>query len=264
MRPDLNLMKKKIIFLVGPTAVGKTGLSIQLARGINAEIISCDSMQIYKGIDIMTQKPTLTQRKKVPHHLVDFLSLDKNFNVGDYRKKAMRLIRDIEKRGKVPLFVGGTALYMKAVVDGLFSSPKADFKLRVKILSEAKDKKESYLYECLKKVDPKTAKGLHQNDIRRIVRALEVFEKTGLQISDLKKETKGLWDEYSIDILCINRPRLELYDRINSRVDSMFKRGIVTECKKLIGKRISRSASQALGLKEVNGFLEVIKSDKSL
>ncbi|MFH1645306.1 MAG: tRNA (adenosine(37)-N6)-dimethylallyltransferase MiaA, partial [Candidatus Omnitrophota bacterium] len=246
---------KKIAFLVGPTAVGKTEVSIHLAKLLNAEILCCDSMQVYRGMDIGTQKPTTKEQKKVPHHMVDVISPSKNFSVADYRQKSLEIINDILKRGKMPLFVGGTGLYMKSMVDGLFPSPPADRKLRANLLKE-EDFKQGALYRRLLSVDIETASKLHPNDKRRIVRALEVYLKTGVAISELKKKTSGLAKKYDIRIFCLNCNRQYLYKRIEDRVDKMFRQGLVCECEKLKTKELSLTASQALGYKEVFMYLK--------
>ena len=246
---------RNIIFLVGPTAIGKSEVSLHLAKLLNAEIISCDSMQVYKGMDIGTQKISLSDRKKIPHHLIDVISPARNFSVADFRKKALSSIEKIHKKNKSVLFVGGTALYMKALVDGLFPSPEADRALRKKLLLEEKESYKGFLHKKLKKVDSKTAKLLHPNDTRRIIRALEIYINTNIPMSELKKETKGLKDNYNIKIFCLNQDRDTLYENINKRVDSMFKRGLLAECKRLKIKRLSRSAGQALGYKEIFTYL---------
>ena len=247
---------KTIIFLVGPTAVGKTAVSICAAKILNAEIISCDSMQIYKGMDIGTQKPSSAQLGKVPHHMIDIISLSRSFSVADFRKRALKCIKDIERRGKSIIFAGGTALYMKALVDGLFLSPAADYVLRKKLLSEEHENGNGYLYKKLCNVDAETAKLLHPNDTRRIIRALEVYINTKTPISELKKTTKGLKERYSIRIFCLNRDRENLYRIIDRRVDLMFRKGLLAECGRLKDKRLSTTARQALGYKEVFDYLD--------
>ncbi|NQT95808.1 MAG: tRNA (adenosine(37)-N6)-dimethylallyltransferase MiaA [Candidatus Omnitrophica bacterium] len=258
---------KDIIFLVGPTAVGKTETSIHLAKKINAEIISCDSMQVYKGMDIGTQKPTPAQLKKVPHHIVDIINPARNFSVALYRKKAIDEIKKIHRKKKVPLFVGGTALYMKAMVDGLFPAPSADRALRKRLLRQEECKGKGFLYKRLLKVDKQTAKLLHPNDTRRIIRALEVYIQTKKPMHELKKRTKGLKDLYNIKIFCLSCAREKLYEKINRRVDMMFKKGLVAECRRLKQRRLSMTAKQALGYKEVFDFLDkktVLKDAKEL
>jgi tRNA dimethylallyltransferase len=247
---------KDIIFLVGPTGVGKTAVSIHLAKVIGAEIISCDSMQVYKGMDIGTQKPTPYQRKAIPHHIIDIISPSRKFSVADFRKNAIACIKDIHRRKKIPLFVVGTALYMKALIDGLFPSPPADRPLRKKLAKEEMANGKGHLYKRLCRIDPQTAKRLHPNDTRRIIRALEVYIKTKMPMSELKKKTKGLSDSYNIRLFCLNRSREGLYKRINNRVDKMFSAGLLKECRRLKRRQLSMTARQALGYKETFDYLD--------
>ena len=247
---------RRIVFVVGPTAVGKTEVALHLARLIDAEIISCDSMQVYKHMDIGTQKPSLQQRKKIRHHMIDIISPSRNFSAAEFRKKALGYIENIYKKGKTPLFVGGGALYMKALIDGLFAGPSADRALRQKLLKEERLNGKGYLYNRLVKADPETAENLHPNDTRRIIRALEVYIKTDRPISELKRQTKGLRGKYDIRIFALNRRRLQLYDRIEKRVDKMFTQGFLKECRFLKDKRLSLTASKALGYKEVFDYLD--------
>ena len=246
---------KEIIFLVGPTAVGKTAVSIYMAKRLNAEIISCDSMQVYKGMDIGTGKPKLFKQRQVPHYMIDAISPSRNFSVADFRKRAIGHIKMIEKKGKRILFVGGTGLYMKALVDGLFPSPPPDHALRNKLLKEEKTIGSGYLHRQLLKVDKASAKLLHPNDTRRIIRALEVYTNTGVPMSVLKKKTKGLKSEYKISLFCLNRDRKDIYSLIDTRVDYMFKQGLVAECKRLEKTRLSTTARKALGYREVFDYL---------
>lgn len=242
---------KKIIFLVGPTAVGKTAVSIYLAKMLNADIISCDSMQVYKGMDIGTGKPAPPRQREVAHYMIDLLSPVRNFSVADFRKRALDCIKVIEKKGKRVFFVGGTALYMRALIDGLFPSPPADRALRNRFLREEKAIGRGYLYKQLYRIDRSSAKLLHPNDTRRIIRALEVYTDTGIPMSELKKRTKGLKSEYNIRVFCLNRNRQELYSLIEARVDHMFKRGLLAECRRLKAKKLSMTARQALGYREI-------------
>lgn len=259
--------KKMIIFLVGPTAVGKTAVSIYLAKILNAEIISCDSMQVYKGMDIGTGKPSPFKQSRAKHHMIDILSPARNFSVADFRKRAVDCIKAVERKNKKILFVGGTALYMKALIDGLFPSPPADRLLRNRLLKQEKVNGRGYLYKQLSRVDKNSAKLLHPNDTRRIIRALEVYTNTGVPMSRLKKSTKGLKSEYNIIIFCLNRNRQELYNLVEARVDHMFKTGLLTECRRLKAKRLSMTARQALGYREVFDYLDGrigLKSAKEL
>ena len=243
-----------VYFLVGPTASGKTELSFALAKNLNAEIVSCDSMCVYKGMDILTSKPSELNRKKVRHHLVDIISPTKEFSVAEYRLMALDVIEDILKRGKVPLFVGGSGLYVKAVVDGLFSSNKKDagFRKRQEQFSEKYGK--IYLYNKLKKIDPVTAKKIHPNNLRRVIRALEIYHTERKRPSELKQKTEPL--KYRVKIFGLEVDREKLYGNIDRRVDRMFKQGLVREVKNLSKKKLSLTAKAALGYKEVLGYLK--------
>jgi tRNA dimethylallyltransferase len=247
-------LKNKIIFLVGPTAVGKTETAAHLARKLNAEVISCDSMQIYKNMDIITSKPPSQLTKKVPYHLIDMLNPAKEYNVSRYRKDAMKKISEIAKRGKIALFVGGAGLYMSILIDGLFKAKAKDSGMRKRLYSLNLKKGSDYLHEKLKKIDPEAAAKIHPNDTKRIVRALEVFEITGKPISKLQKQRKGLGSEYNVVILGLNMDKDALYKRIDSRVEEMFQRGLVSEVKGLLKKRLSRTARFAIGIKELRGY----------
>jgi len=249
-------LKPRIIFLVGPTAIGKSALAIGLARKINAEIISCDSMQIYKGLDILSSKPDKKMCGEVKHHLLDVASPEKEFNVALYRRLALQAIKNIHRRKKIPLFVGGSGLYMSVVIDGIFKEAGADLKIRRRLYEEAENKGINFLYERLRGIDAQAARKIHPNDLKRIVRALEVYQKTGKTISELKKTRKGLSDKYDILIFGLNKDREKLYQDINSRVEEMFEQGLVTEVKKLMPLKLSLTCRQAIGINEIKGYLE--------
>lgn len=248
-------MKPRVVFLVGPTAIGKTDIAVILAKKMDAQIISCDSMQVYKGMDIITSKPFLTLRKVIPHHLIDVVSPVKEYNVFRYRQNAIKKIKEIINRGKIPLFVGGTGLYMSILIDGIF---KAKFKkpsIRNRLCKEVECLGSTYLYKRLKRIDPEAAVKIHPNDTKRIIRALEVFETCGQPISQLQKQRKGLIDKYEIKIFALNMERDKLYKRVGERVDKMFTRGLIDEAKRLLKLRLSKTASCAIGIKEVKGYL---------
>jgi len=247
--------KKKIIFLVGPTAIGKTEVALILAKRMNAEIISCDSMQVYKGMDIGTQKPSLNSRELIRHHMIDIVTPDKEFSVADFRKRALKAIREIHKINKIPLFVGGTGLYMKVLIGGLFPSPPKDEGLRKRLYEEQKRHGGNYLHERLKKVDSQTAKIIHPNDTKKIVRALEVYYTTKKTMSELKASTKPLTDRFDVRIFALARERNELYRRINERVEKMFKEGFLEEAEKLFKRQLSLTARQAIGYREIFDYL---------
>jgi tRNA dimethylallyltransferase len=248
---------REVLFLVGPTASGKTAVALELAPIIPVEIISLDSMNVYRGMDVGTAKPTLAQRERVPHHLVDLVDPNESFSVGRYATEAQRIMSEITRRGKYPLFVGGTPLYLKVMTSGLFSGPSADWELRGTLHQRAENEGTPALHEELRRVDPVSAETIHPNDLKRIVRALEVFHKTGRPISELRTEwSNPRTDRHSL-IAGIARDRHELYRRIEKRVDEMFAAGLVEEVQELLAKfgTLGREASQALGYKEVLAYL---------
>ena len=249
-------MKEKIFFIVGPTASGKTAVAVILAKKLGAEIISCDSMQVYEGMDIITSKPPTALRKKVPHYLIGAVSFVKDYDVTRFRRAALNITKDILKRGKIPLFVGGTGLYMSVLLDGIFITKASDPRLRERLYKLARNKGSLYLYNRLLRVDPAAAIKIHPNDARRIIRALEVFTATGKPISELQKNRKGLCADYDVKILCLGLEREQLYRRIDERVERMFKEGLLDEVKKLLLKKLSRTASAAIGIKELKGYFD--------
>jgi len=250
------MKKPNIIFLVGPTAAGKTQAAIYLARKANAEIVSCDSMQIYKGMDIISSKPAIYLRRKIAHHLIDIIPPTKEYNVSRFYKEAKSKVRDILARGKTPLFIGGTGLYMSILIEGIFKQVKVDKNIRLSLWKKAEKYGSDYLHERLKKIDPQAADKIHPNDTKRIVRALEVFEATGKPISLLQQERSGLAKEYNLKIFALDINRQKLYDRINQRVDKMFKQGLVGEIRRLLKLKLSKTASYAIGLRELKDYTQ--------
>jgi tRNA dimethylallyltransferase len=249
-------MKPRIVFLVGPTASGKTARAVSLAKKLNAEIISCDSMQVYRGMGIISSQPSARERAKVRHHLVGVIEPSKDFNVSQYRRMAMRAAREILGRKKTPLFVGGTGLYMSVVVDGIFRAKTEDPALRLKLRKEAARAGSGALHARLAKIDPPSAAKIHPNDAKRVIRALEVYAATGKPMSEMQRARKGLWETYDIELYCIELPREELYRRIERRVDRMFAEGLVGEVRKLLKRKLGRSARYAIGIEEVKGYLD--------
>jgi len=254
--PSIADKKDTLVFIVGPTAVGKTEVAMKLARRLDAEIISCDSMQVYKKMNIITQKPSGIEKRKVRHHLIGVVSPEKEYNVADYQKQAVLKIKDILRRGKVPLFVGGTGFYVSVLLDGIFQEDVKKRKIRARLYREAAEYGRKKLYRRLVKVDPQAAGKIHPHDLRRLVRALEVYENTGVPISELQQRRKGLSNDYRVKIFCLNRNRQELYRRIEQRVEEMFKTGLLKEVKNLLALRLSKTAAQAIGIKEIKGYLD--------
>ncbi len=254
-------MKKKkhkppILFILGPTGAGKSEFAVKLAKKIGGEIISCDSMQVYKRMPIMSQQPSFGLRKAIPHHLIGTLGPSQEWSAADFIREARKATEGILKRNHVPMVVGGTGLYARALIKGLFPAPPKDESLRKKLYAEAKRKGKKRLYERLLKIDPVYASKIHQNDLRRVVRALEVYEVTGTPISEQHRKTEGIEKKYETFVFILNRPRKDLYKRINERVEEMFSDGLVAEVKRLKKLKMSRTATAALGYKEIDGYLK--------
>ncbi|MEI8176120.1 MAG: tRNA (adenosine(37)-N6)-dimethylallyltransferase MiaA [Candidatus Omnitrophota bacterium] len=249
-------MRKHIIFLVGPTAVGKTETALLLADAIDAEIISCDSMQIYTGMDIGTQKPSREQRAAVRHHLIDILAPDQEFSAADFRERSLAIIARLQRASKIPLFVGGTGLYVSALVDGLFPSPPKDEALRNALYREQEIAGGDHLWRKLAAVDPETARLIHANDSKKLVRALEIYETTLTKKSELLSKTQRLPAAFPVKIFALTRPRQELYRRIDERVIGMFDEGFIEEVRRLPREKLGTTASQAIGYREVFAYLD--------
>lgn len=249
--------KPQILFLIGPTAIGKSRLAVQLAAKINAEIISLDSMQIYRGLDILSSRPSRQMRKKIRHHLLDIVNPDQEFDAAEYRKLALKKIKEIQARGKIPLFAGGTGLYLNIIIDGIFKNVKKDEALREKLYAQAAKKGNAFLHNKLKKIDPVAASKIHPNDTKRIIRAIEVYQLTGKPISRLWKTRKGLdTKKYEINVFGLNKEREGLYRDINQRVEDMFSQGLVNEVQAVLAKNPSLTCRQAIGIKEIQGYFE--------
>lgn len=262
--PRTTNHESRIIFLAGPTAIGKSRLAVRLAAKINAEIISLDSMQIYRGLGILSSQPSRQMQKKIRHHLLSILNPDQEFDAASYRKLALKKIKEIHKTGRIPLFVGGTGLYLNIVIDGIFKDVKKDPALREKFFAQAAKKGSSFLHNKLRKIDPVAAAKIHPNDAKRIIRALEVHKLTGKPISQLWKSRKGLdREKYDIRIFGLNKDRAGLYRDINRRVEDMFRQGLVNEVTNVLtknpsltGRQACLQARQAIGIKEIQGYLE--------
>lgn len=240
-------------FLTGPTASGKTTVAMALATLLDAEIISLDSMAVYRGMDIGTAKPRQELRAQIPHHLLDIVDPDQRFSVSDYVRAATQVIADIRGRGKEVLFVGGTPLYLKSLLRGLFDGPPADWEFRRQIEEELAEVGLEALHKRLKQVDPLTANRLHTNDKRRLIRALEVYTLTGQPISHLQLQFDEGHDAENCKVFVLNWPRELLHQRIEVRVDQMIELGLVDEVRSLLKRfgEFSHTANQAVGYREV-------------
>lgn len=248
--------------ITGPTASGKTALSLAIAKRLDAEIISLDSMQIYKGMDIGTAKATDAERAEVRHHMLDFLSPDATYSAEDYRADAMRVLRDIESRGKLPLFVGGTGLYMDTVMRGSeLTSPPSSEELKEKLLSMANtDEEREALWQRLNEVDPESAAKAHKNNVRRVVRALEIYELTGKTKTYFDNLTRSATPDVRVGMITLDfHNRDNLYRRVDMRVDQMIEEGLVAEVTELYTSGVLKkgtTAAQAIGYKEIISYLD--------
>ncbi|MFN3533227.1 MAG: tRNA (adenosine(37)-N6)-dimethylallyltransferase MiaA [Candidatus Brocadia sp.] len=249
-------MPLPIWILTGPTASGKTDIGLKIAENTHAEIVSADSMLVYRGMDIGTEKPSLAVRNKIPHHLIDIVEPWEEYSVGQYVKDFEVVTQRLYQQGKQFIVVGGTALYLKAIMDGLFEGPPADWEYRNYLKSVALEKGPNCLHKMLADIDPETAGKLHFNDQKRIIRALEVFRTTGQRISSFQTQFGHKNPKYDCVVVAIEYDRDVLYKRIEARVDHMFMRGLVDEVRTLLRNPLglSKQASQALGYKEVIDF----------
>jgi len=254
---ESNKPKISIICVVGPTASGKTALSIALAKKYSAEIVSCDSMQIYKDMDIGTAKPSAEEMDGVPHHLIGFLDCDKSFSVAQYVKLAAEAIADIRNRGKNVVLVGGTGLYFSSLIDNIvFTEQDSDPKLRAELEELAKEQCGERLLEILRELDPEIAEKLHPNNLGRIIRAIEVCKTTGTTMTEQQRIAREQESDYDPLIIGLDfSDRQKLYDRINLRVDLMLENGLMSENRRLLDSNLSKTAFQAIGFKEFLPYL---------
>ncbi len=245
-------------FLAGPTASGKTALSILLAKELNAEIISLDSMAVYRGMDIGTAKPTVAERQGIPHHLIDVADPHEDFSVAEFSSMAEQAATEIAGRDRTVLFVGGTGLYLRTMLRGLFEGPQADWEFRQQLTSQALELGPEWLHSRLQEVDPASAGRLHSNDMRRIIRALEVFHVTGKRLSDEQQQKVRAADEQPRAVIWISPPREWLHSRIEQRVDQMMAAGLLDETRRMLEQTPppGRTAMQALGYRELIGHLK--------
>ncbi len=252
-------MKKiPLIVVAGPTASGKTGLAIDIARRFDGEVVSADSMQIYKYMDIGTAKPTAEERAMCPHHLIDFVEPDEDFSVADYTKLAHEKIADIYARGKLPVMCGGTGLYINSVVNDVeFGEMTADEELREKLAEIGKREGGEKLIEILREFDPVSAERLHPNNMRRVIRAIEFYKLTKIPISEHQEMTKRIESRYDPVMFCIDHDRQILYDRINLRVDLMIKDGLIDEVRRIMDMGYTKelNSMKGIGYKEIMDYL---------
>lgn len=248
---------RPLVLLVGPTAVGKSEIGLRLAHALGTDVLTADSRQVYRGMDIATDKPTPEQRQGVPHRLIDVVDPDESFNAGQYRRLALKEIERLYGDGRLPLIVGGTGLYVRALMHGLCDAPRADQAYRSSLLEEARTRGVRFLHGELMRVDPESAARLHPHDEVKIVRALEVYHLSGQRLSDVQRQHRFAEPEFSVLLIGLNRERAQLYRRIDERVESMFARGVVEETERLLAGGYGRElgAMKGLGYQQVAGYL---------
>lgn len=254
-----NVLKIPLICIVGPTASGKTSLAIEIAKHYDCEIVSADSMQIYKGMDIATAKPILSEQDGIKHHLIDFLDIDKTFSVAQYCDMAHGIIRDIYAKGKTPILVGGTGLYIDSLINNItFSDADSDVDLRKALYSEFESNGVESLLKMLYKIDPDTASKLDvEKNPKRIIRAIEVYKTTGITMSQYNANSRLNDSPYRVVKIGLTATdRQYLYDRINNRVDSMVQSGLIEEAKSFVNENMSSTSSMAIGYKELMPYLQ--------
>ena len=252
------MQKNKVIVICGPTASGKTALSIELAKKINGEIVSCDSMQIYKDMNIGTAKPTPEEMQGIKHYLIGYVSPEERYSVSDYKSEAKKAIKEIIEKGKMPIVVGGTGLYLDSLIYEIeYQDIKLDEAYRQKLEREVEEKGLEELYERAKQIDAKAMEKISQNDKKRILRVLEIYHATEKTKTEQEIESRKKEVEYDYKVYALNWDRQKLYDRINKRVDIMIEQGLIEEVKQILKKYDTfPTAMQGLGYKEVVEYLE--------
>ena len=254
----------KVLVICGATASGKTALSVACAKAFNGEIISADSMLVYKGLDIGTAKPGIEERQGVAHHLIDIVSPKESFSVSDYESVALPIVEDLLAQGKTPIICGGTGFYINSILyKSQFGNVGADEEIRAKYEALAQEHGNEYVHDILKQKDPESAKKLHPNDLKRVIRALEIFDITGKAKSAQQDVFTPRFDFVSVSI---EYPRDTLYNRINLRVDEMFKQGLMEEVQALLSSGITEDMQcmQGIGYKEVAEGLRIGASESEI
>lgn len=253
------MRKLPLVLIVGPTAVGKTEVGIRLAEKIDGEIISGDSMQVYKYMDIGTAKPAREEMRDIPHYMIDEIDPGEDFSVAVFQNKVENYIRLINEKGRMPILVGGTGLYVRSVIDYYdFTPPAGDLDRRQELTEMSEQFGNERLVELLKKIDPVSAERIHQNDTRRLIRAIEVFQTTGKPISDFQYTSVETEPKYNLAYYGLTMERENLYKRIEQRVDLMISRGLIDEVRELVemGYGLQNTSMQAIGYKEIISYLE--------
>lgn len=245
---------RQVIIILGPSGVGKSELALALARELKSEIISADARQIYRGMDIGTGKPPLELRTEIKHYLIDIVEPDEDFDAAKFKKLADATIEEIFKKGKIPIVVGGSGFYIRALTQGICLTPPKDRKLRENLEGLTQAKGKDYLYQRLMKIDPEAAERIHSHDLRRIIRALEVYEQTGLPLSQIQTQSQNSENRFKFIKIGLLRPRKELYKQAEERIKKMFQQGWIDEVKTLLDKGYQPElpALHALGYREIS------------
>ncbi len=251
-------MNNKVLIICGPTASGKTDIAVRVAKEIGGEVISADSMQLYKKMDIGTAKPTEEEKRGVPHYMIDTVEVTENYSAADYKDECYRLCRDILSRGKTPIIAGGTGQYISAVVENLtYGDIPHDDILRAELNKEALEKGGEYMKAALAEFDPDSANRLHENDLRRIVRAIEIYRLTGITQTEFNRRSKENPPPFEFAVAGLKyEDRAILYGRIDKRVDIMMENGLLEEAKEIYSLSPSKTAAQAIGYKEIFEYFE--------
>ena len=251
-------MKSKLVIILGPTAVGKTALALEVAERLKGEIINADSQQVYRYMDIGTGKPSLPDRERIPHHLIDIVNPDEEFNAAFFRRAATEAIQTIRARGRSAIVCGGTGLYLKALTQGLFEGPGQDPELRRTLENEIAELGLGTLYRRLMQIDPAVGSTIHPNDRQRIIRAVEVCQLTGRPLSDWQKAHAFRDDQYIVLKIGLNRDRAELYDQINGRSEAMVRIGLLEEVRRLVdlGYGLALRPMQSVGYRQMGEVLQ--------
>ncbi|MBU1640154.1 MAG: tRNA (adenosine(37)-N6)-dimethylallyltransferase MiaA [Proteobacteria bacterium] len=250
--------KQKIIVLAGPTGVGKTELSLGIAEKFKAEIISMDSMQIYKYMDIGTAKPTQAERSRICHHLVDYVEPDEDYHVSRFVQDARAAIIDINSRGHIPMLVGGTGLYMRGLLNGVFELPDVPAQVREQVRADLKEQGNAMLFQELSRCDPQAASRIHQNDSQRLARGIEIFRTTGIPWTEHLNSQPKKSAEYDVLKIGLHRDRGELYQRINTRVDMMIGQGLLAEVEHLLAQGFGPElgSMQSIGYRHMVNYIQ--------
>lgn len=255
----MNGQAIKIFAVVGPTASGKSALALALAERLGGEIVSCDSMQIYRGMDIGTAKPTADEQARVRHHLIDVVDPDRDFSSADYVEAAERSIRQITARGKLPILCGGTGLYLDCLLRGGLAENAGNAALREALLAFARAQGNHALHERLRAIDPESADAIHENNVKRVARAIEIYETTGVTKTEFDCRSREVESPYDATVIGLRYPEREiLYGRIDRRVDEMLEAGLIDETRRLLAQGVfeqNATAAQAIGYKELFGYL---------